>query len=190
VRSAQAEERVRRAVAGAVPIAIRPMAIGDLPAIVEIERRVFSDPWPESFFRDALARAGEERGTDAFHGWMRTAEREGALAGYSLAFVDPPVATLENIATVPGQRRNGVARALLADLLERCAQRGVREVTLEVRVANDGAQALYRAYGFRLAGLRRGYYKDPAEDALIMTAPLAGALAIARAAAGAAGPAA
>lgn len=182
VRSAQAEEKVRRAVAGAVPMAVRPMADADVPAIVELERRVFSDPWPESFFRDALAAAA--RGGEAtFRTWARVAEREGAVAGYSIGTVDGPVATLENLATAPGQRRNGVARALLADLLEHAEARGAREVTLEVRVSNDAAQGLYRAHGFRLAGLRRGYYQDPPEDALLMTAPVGRALAAARGAA-------
>lgn len=180
VRSAQAEERVRRAVAGAIPITVRAMREDDLPAVVAIEQRVFSDPWSERFFRDALAGADGPGRTEAFHTWARVAEREGALAGYSLGTVDAPGATLENLATVPGQRRNGVARALLADLLEHGATRGVRDVTLEVRVSNDAAQALYRAYGFRLAGLRRGYYQHPPEDALLMTAPLATALAVAR----------
>lgn len=181
VRSAQAEERVRRAVTGAVPTTVRAMREDDLPAVVPIERRVFSDPWPESFFRDALA-AAARAGEGAFHTWARVAEREGAVAGYALATIEPPVATLENLATAPGQRRNGVARALLADLLEHGASRGVREVTLEVRVSNDAAQGLYRGYGFRLAGLRRGYYRQPPEDALVMTAPLESALAAARAA--------
>jgi ribosomal-protein-alanine N-acetyltransferase len=153
------------------------MGADDLDPVVAIEERVFSDPWTAEFFRASLGRLGFG---GAGHAWARVAEREGALAGYALASVDPPVTTLENIATVPGQRRNGVARALLADLLEHSASCGVREVTLEVRASNDGAQALYRAYGFRLAGLRRGYYQDPDEDALLMTAPLEVALAAAR----------
>ena len=182
VRSAQAEERVRRAVAGAVPTTVRAMAEADLADIAGIERRVFSDPWPEASFRAALGLAASARHDRVLHAWARVAEREGALAGYSLATIDPPVATLENLATAPGQRRNGVARALLADLLEHCEPCRVREVTLEVRVSNDAAQGLYRGYGFRLAGLRRGYYRQPPEDALLMTAPLETALAAARAA--------
>ena len=178
VRSAQAEERVRRAIAGATPVRIRDLAAEDLDAVLAIEQRVFSDPWSPEFFISML---GRPRFDGAGHAWARVAEREGALAGYSLASVDPPVATLENLATAPGQRRNGVARALLADLIEHSAEHGVREVTLEVRASNDGAQALYRAYGFRMAGLRQQYYQEPGEDALLMTAPLEAALAITRA---------
>lgn len=177
VRSAQAEESVRRALAGAVPVNVRAMNADDLEAVVALERRVFSDPWTAEFFLAALARPGVGRV------WARVAEREGALAGYAIASVDPPIATLENVAVVPAQRRNGVARALLAELFQDAKSRGVREVTLEVRASNDGAQALYRAYGFRMVGLRRGYYQSPPEDALLMTAPLERALAAARGAA-------
>lgn len=183
VRSAQAEERVRRALAGAVPIAIRAMTEADVPAIAAIERRVFTDPWAESFFVDALARGAGAAAGESFRPWARVAERAGALAGYALATFAGERVTLENIATAPGQRREGVARALLAALLEDAAATGAAEASLEVRASNDAAQALYRAYGFRFAGLRRGYYQSPPEDALVMSVPLATALAVARAAA-------
>ena len=68
----------------------------------------------------------------------------------------------------PEERRRGVARRLLEDLLERAGSLGIHSLVLEVRVSNFAAQALYRAHGFRLAGLRRGYYRDTGEDALIM----------------------
>ena len=76
---------------------------------------------------------------------------------------------LGNRAVAPEHRRGGVARALVEDLLAGARERGARSITLEVRVSNFAAQALYRAHGFRLAGLRRGYYRDTGEDALLMT---------------------
>ncbi len=160
VRSAQAEEKVRHAVNARHPVTLRAFLPDDVEAAAEIERLVFSDPWPASFFRGELATRGM---------WARIAEREGQLAGYSLAWLGDGVGHLGNIAVVPGQRRRGVARALLDDLFAEAARRAVGEITLEVRVSNDGAQDLYRAYGFRLAGLRRGYYRDTGEDALLMT---------------------
>jgi ribosomal-protein-alanine N-acetyltransferase len=75
---------------------------------------------------------------------------------------------LGNLAVVPEARRGGVASALVADLLAAARERGVGSLTLEVRATNDAAQALYRGHGFRLAGLRRGYYRDTGEDALVM----------------------
>jgi ribosomal-protein-alanine N-acetyltransferase len=156
------------------------MEESDFPVVLETERRVFSDPWSERFFRDVLGQSRAGAG-ETFHAWARVAERAGAIAGYSVTTVGSGVATLENIATLPGERRNGVARALLADLFEHAATQGAREVTLEVRASNDAAQALYRLHGFRFAGLRRSYYQEPAEDALVMTAPLEAALAVSRA---------
>jgi ribosomal-protein-alanine N-acetyltransferase len=165
VRSAQAEERVRHAANAAVPLVIRDMTPADLATVVGIEREVFSDPWPERFFLDLLARGAT---------WARIAERDGALAGYALTAVVGEEADLENIATVPGQRRAGVARVLLEDALREAARRGASRMALDVRASNDAAQTLYRTHGFRLAGLRRGYYQHPDEDALVMARPLGG----------------
>jgi ribosomal-protein-alanine N-acetyltransferase len=94
--------------------------------------------------------------------------RNGAVAGYLAATLQPPYAELQNLATAPEQQRSGVARALMAEFFDTCRARGVREIGLEVRVSNAAAQALYRGLGFRLMGLRRGYYRAPDEDALLM----------------------
>jgi ribosomal-protein-alanine N-acetyltransferase len=159
VRSAQAEERVRHRVSAALPLTLRAFGAADIPAVVAIEQRVFSDPWPASFF------AGE---LDQPLTWARIAEREGAIVGYALAWLGVGGGHLGNLAVVEAERRRGVAHALLADLFTAARARGVDRIALEVRVSNDPAQALYRAHGFGLAGLRRGYYRDTSEDALIM----------------------
>jgi ribosomal-protein-alanine N-acetyltransferase len=159
VRPAQAEERVRRRALAHEPLTLRPLARGDIPTIAAIERRVFTDPWPESFF------AGELEQSLVY---ARVAEREGRIIGYSLAWLSAGEGHLGNLAVVPEQRRRGIARRLLEDLLARARALAVRHLTLEVRVSNFPAQALYRAHGFHLAGLRRGYYRDTAEDALVM----------------------
>ena len=167
VRSAQAEERVRRAALAGRPVRIRDFAEPDLPAVAAIERRIFSDAWPESFFREELSQA---------MAWARVVEVEGALAGYLVAWVGAGAGHIGNLGVIPEARRRGVARALLGDLLEHAGAVGAANLTLEVRVSNFAAQALYRAFGFRLAGLRRGYYRDTGEDALVMawSAPDAG----------------
>lgn len=159
VRPPQAEERVRRALAGPVTIAVRAMGEADMDAVLAVEREVFRDAWTAAFFRRLLAEPGA---------WLRVAERDGVLVGYSVATLQPPNADLENLATVPNQRRNGVARALMDDLYAACRERGVGEVTLEVRASNAEAQALYRAEGFAVVGLRKSYYRQPDEDALVM----------------------
>ena len=150
---------MRRKVTGAMHVAIRPFTSADIPEVVEIEKRVFSDPWPASFFSGELSQPLM---------FARVAERDGQLAGYSLTWLGAGAGHLGNIAVVEAERRRGVARALLLDLIEEARRRTVEEIVLEVRVSNFAAQALYRAHSFRLAGLRRGYYADTGEDALIM----------------------
>ncbi|HXS83583.1 MAG TPA: tRNA (adenosine(37)-N6)-threonylcarbamoyltransferase complex dimerization subunit type 1 TsaB [Methylomirabilota bacterium] len=159
VRPAQAEERVRHKVTGLTPARVRALVPADLPRVDELEHRLFADPWPRASFLDALAEPSAV---------SLVAERGGSVAGYLVATVLPPVAELQNLGTAPEQQRAGVARALVDALLETCRVRGVRELGLEVRVSNAAAQALYRTHGFRLVGLRRGYYKRPEEDALLM----------------------
>ena len=159
VRPAQAEERVRHRITGLTPPTIRELRPEDLPAVDEMEHRLFSDPWPRQFFLTAITQPAAV---------LRVAERNGAVTGYLVATLQPPYAELQNLATAPEQQRCGIARALMAEFFDTCHVRGIREIGLEVRVSNSAAQALYRTLGFRLMGLRRGYYKAPEEDALLM----------------------
>lgn len=159
VRPAQAEERVRRRANAAEPMVMRDFRPADVPAVAAVERRVFSDPWPESFF------IGELESPMMF---ARIAERDGRLAGYSLAWIGHGSGHLGNLAVVPEMRRRGAARALLDDLLTHARALNVDSITLEVRVSNFAAQGLYRCHGFRMVGLRRRYYRDTGEDALVM----------------------
>jgi ribosomal-protein-alanine N-acetyltransferase len=159
VRSAQAEERVRHAALRDDPVTIRRFTHEDVTAATSIEREIFSDPWPESFFHGEL---------DQSWVYARVAEREGSMVGYLVAWLGDGTGHLGNLAVVSSLRRRGLARRLVEDLLERARALRVQSITLEVRSSNFAAQALYRAHGFRLAGLRRGYYRDTGEDALVM----------------------
>ena len=177
VRPAQAEERVRRKALAGIPITIRDFTTADIPQAAVIEQRVFSDPWPESFFAGEIAQPlafarVAERGVEATgageSGAVDSARPGPVFAGYLLAWLGDEEGHLGNLAVAPEHRRAGVARALVEDLLAAARARGARSITLEVRVSNFAAQALYRSHGFRLAGLRRGYYRDTGEDALLM----------------------
>jgi len=159
VRAAQAEERVRHRVLAAHPPVIRALTGADVPAVAALERLVFADPWPESFFLSEIAHPLSH---------ARLAEQDGVLAGYCLAWLGEGAGHLGNLAVAPEFRRRGIATALLAELLERAREQEVEKLTLEVRVSNFPAQWFYRAHAFRLAGLRRRYYRDNQEDALIM----------------------
>ena len=159
VRPAQAEERVRRRALAAQGLVLRAFNHDDVTAVLEIERRVFADPWTDDFFHGEL-------GQSLMH--ARIAEIEGQLAGYAMAWLGPGEGHLGNLAVSESYRRRGVARALVEDLLHHARLAGIERLSLEVRASNFAAQWLYRAYGFRLAGLRRGYYRDNGEDALIL----------------------
>jgi ribosomal-protein-alanine N-acetyltransferase len=163
VRPAQAEEKVRHKVMGLTPPVLRDLTSADLEAVDELEHRLFGDPWPRSFFLEALADPNTI---------CRVAERGGGIAGYLIGSIQPPLAELQNIATAHEQQRAGVARALLEDLITTSRARGARELVLEVRVSNSAAQGLYRTRGFKMVGLRRGYYHAPEEDALLMSLAL------------------
>ncbi len=100
--------------------------------------------------------------------YAMVAEREGRLAGYSVAWLGQGAGHLGNIAVVPEMRRQGVAQTLLDDLLAKARKMQVESLTLEVRVSNFPAQWLYRASGFRMVGVRSRYYRETGEDALVM----------------------
>lgn len=140
---------------------IRPMRLSDLPEVLRIERASFPTPWSEGSFRGEL--------TTNRHARYFVAEGPHHLAGYAGVWIILNEAHVTNIAVHPNYRRRGIGRRLLEALMDRAAGEGCDSITLEVRTSNYSAQALYRQYGFEPTGLRRGYYIDTNEDAIIMT---------------------
>ncbi len=141
-------------------IRVRPLREADLPAVLAIEGRCFPDPWSEGVFRSALAQEGAL--------WLG-AELEGRLIGYAGMESVLDEGYVDNVAVDPAFRRRGAASALLRAFDREAERLRLLFLSLEVRAGNQGAIALYAAHGFREAGLRRGYYLRPPEDALIMT---------------------
>jgi [ribosomal protein S18]-alanine N-acetyltransferase len=149
---------------------IRRLSYADLPQVIAIERRSFPTPWSLAMFVLELSKPS---------GICLAATRAGELVGYLVCSRYDRVWHLMNVAIDPVERRQGLATALLQELLDRVDDERA-QYTLEVRQSNDGAIALYERFGFRAAGLRRRYYQDNGEDALIMwrtPATLAGSLA-------------
>ena len=137
--------------------AIRRLGFGDLPRVISIERRSFPAPWSLAMFMLELSKTG---------GIHLAAEEESELVGYLVCSRFEDVWHVMNVAVAPHRRRRGVARALIAALLERVEP--AARLTLEVRISNRGAQSLYEQFGFRGAGVRPRYYSDNGEDGLIM----------------------
>jgi [ribosomal protein S18]-alanine N-acetyltransferase len=148
---------------------IRRLSYPDLPQVIAIERRAFPTPWSLAMFVLEISKPP---------GICLAARRDGRMVGYLICSRYETVWHVMNIAVDVDQRREGVASALLSDLYRRVDDRHAR-YTLEVRRSNAGAIRLYEREGFRAAGLRRRYYQDNGEDALIMwrtPATLAGTL--------------
>jgi ribosomal-protein-alanine N-acetyltransferase len=141
------------------PFRIRDAAPADAARLAELERECFPDPWSEAGLLEVLALP---TGTGV------VAEIAGVVQGYVLARSVADTAEIRNVAVAPGHRRLGIARALLRQALEMLQANGGAEVFLEVRQSNLAALSLYRALGFRVAGMRRAYYRRPVEDALVL----------------------
>ncbi len=138
---------------------IRRLAYADLTRVVAIERRAFPAPWSLPMFLMELSKPG---------GISLAAEEDGHdVIGYLICSRFDEDWHVMNVAVAAHRRRRGVARALLTTLLDRIGDSGAR-LTLEVRVSNTGARALYESLGFLGAGIRRRYYSDNGEDAVVM----------------------
>ncbi|HTU00307.1 MAG TPA: ribosomal protein S18-alanine N-acetyltransferase [Candidatus Sulfotelmatobacter sp.] len=151
---------------GARPgLQIFPMRVEDLGEVLAIEVASFALPWTRDMFESDLARPELTAMLVA-----RLVESGGVapLAGYLCAWTVVDELHINNLAVGPRWRRRGIAEALLAAGLEQGRCQGARRAVLEVRISNVGAQALYRKFRFEPTGIRRRYYAQPVEDALIM----------------------
>ena len=138
---------------------IRPMRSEDLPAVLRIEQETFSNPWSS---RELVA-AMEEPECQAVVGSVNR-----RLAGYAMAWFLSEEVHIGNLAVAETHRGKNIGSALLRAILKKAEGAHVARLTLEVRVSNEAAQALYRAHGFREVAIRTAYYLRPREDALVM----------------------
>ncbi len=138
---------------------VRPMRTEDLDSVMEIERASFSTPWSETSFRNLLSREDADL-------WVAIVD--GALRAYAVVWYVDREAELGNLAVARRWRRRGLGRWLLDWALNAARTRGTGQIFLEVRESNRAAQRLYEERGFRRVGVRRRYYRAPAEDAWVM----------------------
>jgi ribosomal-protein-alanine N-acetyltransferase len=151
-------------------VEVRRLLYTDLPEVIAIERRVFPTPWSLAMFVLELSKQS---------GICLAAICEGKLVGYLICSRYDTVWHVMNVAVDMKHQRRGLASAMLAELYDRVNDQDAR-YTLEVRRSNTVAIHLYEREGFRAAGMRRRYYQDNGEDALVMwrtPATLAGSLA-------------
>jgi ribosomal-protein-alanine N-acetyltransferase len=141
-------------------LTVRTLELSDLDAIERIERVSYPAGWSRSMFATELAKPSSVS--------LGAVDGLGTLLGYVIVSRYVDAWHVMNVAVDPVHRRRGIATALLGQVLEATAEDPRRGYTLEVRVSNTGAIKLYRRFGFRKKGVRRGYYTDNREDAVIM----------------------
>ncbi|NLI93841.1 MAG: ribosomal protein S18-alanine N-acetyltransferase [Peptococcaceae bacterium] len=143
---------------------IRPMTLEDIPTIVAIEEVSFPTPWTAESFASELK--------DNYLARYFCLVLDGNVIGYMGLWIVMGEAHVTNIAIWPGCRGQGWGEHLLGNVMQKMLSSGVLRITLEVRVSNKTAQNLYSKLGFKPAGLRKKYYSDNQEDAIIMWASL------------------
>lgn len=148
-------------------IKIRPMRETDASAAAELEAQVFSEPWSESAFCETLTYDYTYYYT-AKEDALEHTEEGGELIGICGLRNIAGEGEITNVAVRGDYRRKGIAELLLRETLKKGNEIGIRKFTLEVRSSNIPAIRLYEKLGFRSEGMRKNFYANPTEDALIM----------------------
>ncbi|MBO7304517.1 MAG: ribosomal protein S18-alanine N-acetyltransferase [Clostridia bacterium] len=138
---------------------IRRALPNDASIIAEAERKIFSDPWSEADIISTISTEGS---------MCYVALSDGQISAYVIGRQIAPEGEIYRLATLPEYRRRGIAYRLL-DYAVKCERgRGLESLFLEVREQNSAARRLYESYGFKKIGERKNYYKNPADNAIIM----------------------
>lgn len=141
------------------------MVLADVPAVVELERRAVAHGWSAEAYERELAQNGAARYL------VLARDDPPALVGFGGLWLGVDEAHIVTVAIDAAERRCGYGALIVLGLLDLAIEHGMTSATLEVRVSNDAARALYRRFGFWEVGERRRYYADNGEDAIIMTTP-------------------
>ncbi len=142
------------------------MVVSDLDAVLEIERSTFPSPWTKANFLFELY-----QNKCAYNFVVRSREQESVL-GFSSVWILFDELKINNIAIAKERRGQGLGRFLLEHIIEFGYAKGCDVATLEVRPSNRTAMSMYRSFGFTIAGIRKGYYSDNGEDALLLSLDL------------------
>jgi ribosomal-protein-alanine N-acetyltransferase len=145
-----------------IPIELVPMRRRHLGQVLDIERQVYPRPWTMTLFLSEIVQRSSR--------FYIVARAHRRVVGYGGLMVFGDEAHVTNIAVDPGHQRRKVAARLLFALVTEARRRAASACTLEVRVANHKAQRLYQQFGFAPVGIRKNYYAETGEDALIMWA--------------------
>ena len=138
------------------------MIEADIPAVLVIEGLSFPNPWSDATFRGEVQNKGISFPVAIVH------ELDQKVVGYILYWQIRDEVQITNIAIHPDFRGRGIGETVLKVILKEVRGKGATFVTLEVRSSNTPAISLYRKLGFKVLGMRKGYYRNPVEDAYVM----------------------
>ena len=138
------------------------MTAPDLPFVLAIEKLSFTQPWPEASF------IGELENVHISYPYVITHRQQNKVIGYIIFWRLSEEAQISNFAIHPDYHRRGVGQAVLSKVLAMLSKLKIKHIVLEVRPSNFAARSLYNKFGFKTIGVKRNYYVDPVEDALIM----------------------
>jgi len=139
---------------------VRPMTLDDLDGVMAVEQESFLTPWSRSAFEEELVKNRLAR-------YLVALDAE-SIVGYAGTWLVINEAHVTNVAVHAGRRREGIGRLLMEALMQMARDAGMESMTLEVRVSNEAAKTLYQQLGFVSAGVRKNYYSETKEDALIL----------------------
>jgi [ribosomal protein S18]-alanine N-acetyltransferase len=139
----------------------RLLSASEIDAILAIEEASFTNPWTREMY------VAEIENHDVAHVYFARSP-EGPIVGFCSCWLVADEVHINNLGVLPAYRRGGVATALLRHVLREGTSLGATRATLEVRRSNEPARLLYERFGFTVAGVRRGYYTKPVEDALVL----------------------
>ena len=144
-------------------ITVRKALPEDAAAVYEIEALISRHPWTEEQIREEILFP---------QGYTCVSEENGRITGFAIMQTAAEFAHLNELGVLPGYRRRGSARKIFDDLFRECSDRGCDTMSLEVRCSNLPARTLYGLLGFRQEGMRKGFYRDPDENALVLVKKL------------------
>ncbi|KMZ52810.1 ribosomal protein S18-alanine N-acetyltransferase [Dorea sp. D27] len=139
---------------------VRQIEESDIEKIAALEQQIFPDGWSHEAVRDTYRQDNSV---------LFGAFDSGKLIGYLIVYYVLDEGEIARIAVEKGSRRQGAAGHMLLKLENFCEEKGITKLMLEVRESNEAAAAFYKDYGFEEDGIRKGYYADPAEDAVLMS---------------------
>jgi ribosomal-protein-alanine N-acetyltransferase len=149
-----------------VQVILRPMELADLPQVEVLDRESFPTPWPENAFRYELTRNPH---SICWVAELPSIGKQTRIIGSIVVWLVMDEAHIASLAVDKAFRQHGIGRQLMAQALLLCLEGGGRLAMLEVREGNLAAQKLYRKFGFESVGIRKEYYQDTHEDAILMT---------------------